>query len=337
MRKKRYGIECELGTIETKTHKGYSEEKAYDSGEELFEPCASREKFKSNRFKELAMEFSTDMSDRKATSRLNRIRHESEGIKSTTYRNTVEREGKSIQECIERKSEEALQAHGFTAEGELSENVDFKAEESKRIEIEAIGTAMTELNIKQCNPSDYESPEACINISADDVFVKRQTETRPRNEDDEQPKRVSNTVIHVENSIGKYHLNASSLFGALKMLLGFLLCNDSLKKQLVFFTDGARDIHNEINRIFGFANYKIILDWYHLEKKCKELLSMALKGRDIRNEFLAELTPCLWFGNMDGAIRLLQNISPQKVKNHDKITELIGYFERVRGYVPHKH
>jgi len=109
----------------------------------------------------------------------------------------------------------------------------------------------------------------------------------------------------------------------------------------VFFTDGARDIHNEISRRFGFANYKIILDWYHLEKKCKEFessarrtLCMALKGKEIRNEFLAELTPCLWFGNIDGAIQLLQNISPKKVGNHDKITELIGYFERVRDYVP---
>jgi len=102
----------------------------------------------------------------------------------------------------------------------------------------------------------------------------------------------------------------------------------------VFFTDGAREIHKEISRMFGFANYKIILDWYHLEKKCKELLSMALKGREIRNDFLDELTPCLWFGNIDGAIRLLENISPKKVKNHDKIAELIGYFERVREYVP---
>ena len=280
------------------------------------------------------MEFSTDMSDRKSTARLNRIRQESEGIKTTTYRNTIEREGVAIQECIESKSEEALMSNGFTAEGELCENADFKPCESRHIKIETIGTAMAELNIKQCNPTDYESPEACINISADDVCVKRQTETRPRNEESEQPKRVNNTVIHVESSVGKYILNAANLFCTLKILLGFLLCNDSLKKQLVFFTDGARTIHNEINRMFAFSNYKIILDWYHLEKKCKELLSMALKNRTIRNEFLDELTPCLWFGNINGAIRLLENISPKLVKNHDKITELIGYFERVRDYVP---
>jgi hypothetical protein len=49
-------------------------------------------------------------------------------------------------------------------------------------------------------------PEESINISADDVCAKRQTEIRPRKEDCEQPKRVDNTVIHVENEEGKYHL-----------------------------------------------------------------------------------------------------------------------------------
>jgi len=240
---KKYGIESELGTIETKTHKGNTEERVYDSGVELFEPCGSREKFKSNRFKELALEFSTDMSDRKSTARLNRIRHETTGIKTTTYRNMVEDEGKAIQKLIETKSEEALMSNGFTRDGEISENVGFKPEESRHIEIEAIVSAMSELNIKQCNPTDYESREDSIKISADDVCVKRQTEIRPRIENDEQPKRVNNTVIHVENRDGKYILNAANLFCALKILLGFLLCNNSLEKQLVFFSDGAREIN----------------------------------------------------------------------------------------------
>jgi hypothetical protein len=319
----------------TKTHKSITAEgRPYNSGEELFEPIAPREKFKSNRFMELVLDYSTDMSDRVAARRLNRMRHETDGIKTTTYRNTVEREGMKIVEHIEAKSEAALLENGFTSDGELQKNVGFKPEGSCHIPVEAIIPAMENLNIKKCNPGEYELPEQSINISADDVCVKRQTEIRPRKEDCEQPKRVDNTVIHVENEEGKYHLNASSLFSTLKMLIGFLLCNDSLKKQLVFFTDGAREIHNEIHRMFGFAGYKIILDWYHLEKKCKEKLSMALKGREIRNEFLKELTPCLWFGNVDGAVRLLENISPKKVKSHQYIDELIGYFGRVRDYLP---
>ena len=61
---------------------------------------------------------------------------------------------------------------------------------------------------------------------------------------------------------------------------------------------------------------------------------MALKGSRIRNEFLEELLPCLWFGNVDGAILLLRNIDGNKVKNYEMITKLIEYLERVRGFVP---
>jgi hypothetical protein len=212
--------------------------------------------------------------------------------------------------------------------------VAFEAEPSEYVPIEAIGAAMTEVEgVKQAYVEDYESPESAVNISLDDVCAKRQTETRPRGTK-EQPKRVNNTVIHVENSDGKYILNAAKVSGGLKLLLGFLLCGGLLGKQLVFFTDGAREIHNEISRMFAFTNCKIILDWYHLAKKCREQLSMALNGSKIRNEFLSELLPLLWRGDVDAAVTLLQNINPKKVRNPDYIVKLAEYFERVRGYIP---
>jgi len=282
---------------------------------------------------ELVLDYATDMSVRDAARRLNRIRHEKVGMSAQTYRNTVEREGAAIDEIIDEKCSECLRENRFDLNGELEENAEFTPEVSKYIDIEEIGLAMANLNIKKTHVSDYESEEITVDISVDDVGVKRQTKMRPRGET-EQPKRVNNTVIHVENITGKYILNSGSVSGALRMLIGFLICVGLLKKHLVFFTDGAREIHNEIARLFGFANYKIILDWYHLEKKCKEQLSMALKNATIRNEFLEELTPCLWFGNMDGAIKLLQNIDGKKVKNLEYITKLIEYFERVRTYVP---
>ena len=160
--------------------------------------------------------------------------------------------------------------------GKLKEKEEFTPEVSQYIPIEAIGTAVCELNLKsEVYVRDYELPESSVALSVDDVCVDRQSLTRPCGEE-EQPKRVNNSVIHVENSEGKYILNGANVFGALRLLIGFLLCGVLLKKQLVFFTDGAREIHNEISRMFGFANYKIILDWYHLQKKCSEQLSMAL-------------------------------------------------------------
>ena len=42
----------------------------------------------------------------------------------------------------------------------------------------------------------------------------------------------------------------------------------------------------------------------------------------------------LWYGNINGAIKLLWNIDAKKVKNYEYIKKLIEYFERVRAYVP---
>jgi len=345
---KRYAIESELGVISTKSHRAAREkETIYDSSKELFEEVSSREKFKSIRFKELALDYSTDMSVRDASRRLNRIRHESTtkgvraGISAQTYRNTVEREGMEIEAAMEKKCIESLCSNGFNSDGEMLESNEFNEldskftpEESKYMQIEAIGTAAAELNLKnKVYVADYESPENAVNISVDDVGVDRQTEVRPRGEE-EQPKRVNNSVVHVESDDRKYILKSSNVFGVLRLLLGFLLRGGLLKKQLVFFTDGAREIHNAISRMFAFANYKIILDWYHLQKKCKEQLSMGLKGSKIRNEFLDELLPCLWFGNIDGSISLLQNIDSKKVKSPEFIAKLAEYFERVREFIP---
>ncbi|MDO8686457.1 MAG: hypothetical protein Q7J78_07295, partial [Clostridiales bacterium] len=68
------------------------------------------------------------------------------------------------------------------------------------------------------------------------------------------------------------------------ILTAFLLNNNLFTNNtIVFFADGADNIKNGIKDIFGWRPYRIILDWYHLRKKCKERLSMAMRGRVVRN------------------------------------------------------
>ena len=235
---------------------------------------------------------------------------------------------------IESKCEEALLCNGFSVSGERLERTEFKAESSRHLAEEEITKAALELEIKEYKLLDYELPESAVNISVDDVCVKRQTETRPRPEKDTQAKRVNNTVIHVQHKDGKYILNSATIFGCLKLLLGFLLCGDLLNRQLVFFTDGAKDIHNEITRLFAFANHKIILDWWHLNKKLKEELSRAMNGRAVRNAAVDIVSSLLWFGNVDGAISALREIDVRNIKDQEKIEGFIKYLERVREYIP---
>jgi hypothetical protein len=55
-----------------------------------------------------------------------------------------------------------------------------------------------------------------------------------------------------------------------------------------------------------------------------------LKGREIRNSLL----PCLWHGCVDRAIARLQAVEPLHIKDEKALSDLIGYLERNRPYIP---
>ena len=63
-------------------------------------------------------------------------------------------------------------------------------------------------------------------------------------------------------------------------------------------------------------------------------MSVALKGRNSRNQVLEQLLPLLWLGAVERAITLLQAIDPAQVKNQTRLDDLIGYFQRQQPYIP---
>lgn len=72
----------------------------------------------------------------------------------------------------------------------------------------------------------------------------------------------------------------------------------------------------------------------NLEKKSKMQLSMAMKGRDIRNRVLRELTHLLWYGLVDKAIEFLRGIDNGSIKNREELEGLVDYLERSKPYIP---
>jgi hypothetical protein len=72
----------------------------------------------------------------------------------------------------------------------------------------------------------------------------------------------------------------------------------------------------------------IILDWYHLEKKMRELLRMVAWGKKDKEEVLRIIMPLLWEGKTEQSIKHLKTIQP---RNQDKFDELIEYLTK------HKH
>jgi hypothetical protein len=183
----------------------------------------------------------------------------------------------------------------------------------------------------------YEDRMNVVNVSVDDVQVVKQKEKERKKGSPAKEKRewVKNTIVHISCNKMVYLLNGSSIIVALMLLTGFMLNNDiAYIGNLVFFTDGARDLQNAIMGMYGWRSYKIILDWFHLEKKCKELLSMGIKTKIAKEAVLTVLLTLLWLGKVDDTIEYLENLDTSIIKSEGKIKELIGYFEKNTKNIP---
>lgn len=94
---------------------------------------------------------------------------------------------------------------------------------------------------------------------------------------------------------------------------------------LVAITDGAKVIRQRLVTIFGPA-VVVILDWYHLCKKLRGLMSMIAINKIEKSQHLKFLLSQLWQGKTATALEYLRNFAV--VKNQDKWQELIGYLEK---------
>jgi hypothetical protein len=96
---------------------------------------------------------------------------------------------------------------------------------------------------------------------------------------------------------------------------------------LVAITDGAKAIRLRLLEIFGVA-ITVILDWYHLSKKLRELMSMIARNKVEKSMHLRELFRHLWRGRVNEALEYLHTqVQP---RNGEKLAELVGYLEKHR-------
>lgn len=78
-----------------------------------------------------------------------------------------------------------------------------------------------------------------------------------------------------------------------------------------------------------------MLDWYHLEKRMKDLLSMAVKGNKESKKVIRDvLGRRLWAGNVDDAIDYLQSIPKKNIKNQQWLEEAVDYLKRRKPHIP---
>jgi len=328
---------------------------------ELFPNQRGKEWYRTRGFKEIAfVHGSSEKSYRKTSELINRMRHQPDATSARTLQDNSEREGERILEQLSSKSQAILKEHGFSPEGAPLQVLSGEQKQSpyhlgnevvesaiaicvERVIEQGIKVVNNEESIlaqMQRNPVAYENAEKSINISVDDVGVKqqkqqRQAETSNAATTDSEHKYAYQTVIHIQQQQSRYVLNGLGWAKLFSVLIAFLLHNDLLQFNLLFFVDGQKTLHAAIQKAFAwFLPMQLMLDWYHLEEKCKQQLSMALKGRQVRNTVLQELIPLLWNGLLDSAMEYLRTLESELIKDKDKLQQLINYLERNRPFIP---
>lgn len=150
-----------------------------------------------------------------------------------------------------------------------------------------------------------------------------------------EKKRVHATVAHVQMGDNQRVFASAGLLSTCLLVAAMIVANKKLLWTWMFFVDGQKTLRDTILQVFAWqGTLQLILDWFHLVKKCKESLSSALNNRHVRNAELKPLLRLLWYGNVDGALRALHQIDAKHVKNQEALDRLIGYLERNRPYIP---
>jgi hypothetical protein len=349
---KPYRVDGEAGRITFGAH--YVErdgEVVYDTTTAMFAPLGPKEWYRTQGFKELALVHGVvDDSYRKTGAWLNRVRYQEKGgTPLRTLWDNAEAEGRQLQAHIEQFASATLERYAFTPEGTPLAGADYRHQTMVTLPAEQVATVIREcapqpewVTAMESNPVAYEDSAHSVWVAIDDVGVKQQKAQRGSSDTSasEQPaaeeqKRVHHTVARIAQGTAAYILTGCGVVSVLRLVLAFLLHNQLIRHNLVFFVDGQRTLHTAILQAFAwFAPLQVILDWYHLMEKCKQQLSLAMKGRALRNTVLTQLRPLLWHGCVDQAIIALRDIPLDQVKDCGALDKLIGYFERNQSSIP---
>lgn len=309
-----------------------------------------KERAYSLAFTELCLTFAGTVSVREGVSALNRVlwRTGANEVKVRTYADFCQRQGREIEEAVAMESVKALRENGFDEEGGTSLRREtpespLQKEGSLWPDAGRLERAKEKLEFSfglsrgrmETLTTELENPEESCYVSADEILVRRQKERRTE-EYQKEKAFVKNTVIEVESTKNAAILTAGGMKTAFVTALAYLLANGLLTgKNLVFFTDGAKDLRGHIMKLFAFRKFCVILDWYHLMERCKVCLSMSFKGgKERRNQILAKLSPLLWLGDVSAAVTYLKGLNPEILRPKNRIEELQNYLEERREQIP---
>jgi len=299
------------------------------------------------------------VSYRLATEELNLSLHRKDGetFAATTIRDMVERLGIQANAAIEKDLLGTLSDYGIdNATGEAGDLSTLP----KGVPLPSLSSLDTQdsldLTADVLEVNEHRAPLECIKdlslaasvegcrtktvlVSIDSVYSPHQAETRKTKDPAKRKTKVrcETAVVHIQADGKSYIFTTTCTDKACALTLGYLLKFDLLRDHaLIFLSDGARDIKAGVAKWFSYWNHRLVLDWFHLKKRCYECLSMGLyigktKEQKVERQNVArDLLRMLWVGNVTEACTFLDHLEGWMVKSKHRLAELKDYLERKR-------
>jgi len=179
----------------------------------------------------------------------------------------------------------------------------------------------------------YEAQTPEVLLFNDSILVKEQKAHRDKIKTDERS-RVNISVLMLETPEEDYVYLTEAIDGRAQPLLSLaevarakiieVYGASEQPLNLVAITDGARGIRLCLSEIFE-TSITLILDWYHLERKVTELMSMIACTKADKEQHVGQLLFHLWRGDVGAALTYLRQV---QVRNVQKQEELIHYLEK---------
>ena len=362
-------MDGEVGRFTFKTYDVKAKNnKTLFAGIGLFPTHKGRQWYSTSGFKEIALIYGAAQRSYRQTIKVfnHSRRQEIGGTPLNTLGDVTRAEGLKALDFLTRKAESIFKEQGFNSQGlpEADCTVIKQIPDAAYLEQEKLQPSLTavceDMVKKGLSAEDiekvqktilankaYEKAGQCVYVHIDDVGVKEQKQHRGKRgvvkvpdvnqkeaTKDTRPT-VQNTVARIEHTGKGFTLTGRSVPEILTFVLAFLLNNELLGLNIKVCTDGQRCLQDAIVTFFSWHRHlSLLLDWFHLVKKFKEDLSLACKGREIRNRHLKQLLTLLWFGLVDKAQAYLAVIPATDIKDARAIARLSAYLERNRRWIP---
>ncbi len=171
--------------------------------------------------------------------------------------------------------------------------VDKAVDVSEQLQQE-VKSVLDEVKMPAINPrvAIYDPKQAEILLLDDAIQVKEQKPTReelaPKESLTAPRSRISTDVIMLEKAEGRFHYLTAGIDEDGKQTVAL---EEAVRAKIaeeygatpevlniVAITDGAKAIRSRLGALFGMA-ITLILDWYHLEKKVTEFMSMIASNK----------------------------------------------------------